>query len=325
MGRLQPRVVRRAPDRSPAPADAADEPRRRDHRGIGSDGHRIPHALGLYPIPRQGPRLLPRRGPAPLVLPEIVLGAALLTVFSTIELPLGILDHRARPLVISLPLTTLILIAPLQLARPEPARSRRRPRLHSLADLHSRASSPSCARRSSPRSSSRSPPLSQHRDLHVHERRRLDHDCRFRIYILPQDRYHARDQRARRDAHPRDHRADLRRRARPDAAHPRRLRHPVLRPRIAFRTTPTPHPDHHTAPTEGTTMKKRTASLALVVGIRTGLDRLLQRRLTASSGESTELNIYAWAGEIPALGLRRIRPRRPASRSPSTRSTATRR
>ncbi|MDF2989771.1 MAG: transporter permease [Microbacterium sp.] len=46
----------------------------------------------------------------PLVLPEIVLGAALLTVFSTIELPLGIPTIVLGHLVISLPLTTLILM-----------------------------------------------------------------------------------------------------------------------------------------------------------------------------------------------------------------------
>jgi len=46
----------------------------------------------------------------PLVLPEIVLGAALLTVFSTIELPLGIPTIVLGHVVISLPLTTLILM-----------------------------------------------------------------------------------------------------------------------------------------------------------------------------------------------------------------------
>ena len=49
----------------------------------------------------------------PLVLPEIVLGAALLTVFSTIELPLGIPTIVLGHVVISLPLTTLILIGAL--------------------------------------------------------------------------------------------------------------------------------------------------------------------------------------------------------------------
>ncbi|MCV7288465.1 ABC transporter permease [Mycolicibacterium wolinskyi] len=46
----------------------------------------------------------------PLVLPEIVLGAALLTVFSTVQLPLGIPTIVLGHIVISLPLTTLILM-----------------------------------------------------------------------------------------------------------------------------------------------------------------------------------------------------------------------
>jgi ABC-type spermidine/putrescine transport system permease subunit II len=46
----------------------------------------------------------------PLVLPEIVLGAALLTVFSTVHLPFGIPTLVLGHIVISLPLTTLILM-----------------------------------------------------------------------------------------------------------------------------------------------------------------------------------------------------------------------
>jgi ABC-type spermidine/putrescine transport system permease subunit II len=46
----------------------------------------------------------------PLVLPEIVLGAALLTVFSTVHIPLGIPTLVLGHIVISLPLTTLILM-----------------------------------------------------------------------------------------------------------------------------------------------------------------------------------------------------------------------
>jgi ABC-type spermidine/putrescine transport system permease subunit II len=46
----------------------------------------------------------------PLILPEIVLGAALLTVFSTAELPLGVPTIVLGHIVISLPLTTLILM-----------------------------------------------------------------------------------------------------------------------------------------------------------------------------------------------------------------------
>lgn len=49
----------------------------------------------------------------PLVLPEIVLGAALLTVFSTVELPLGVPTIVLGHIVISLPLTTLILMGAL--------------------------------------------------------------------------------------------------------------------------------------------------------------------------------------------------------------------
>jgi ABC-type spermidine/putrescine transport system permease subunit II len=46
----------------------------------------------------------------PLILPEIVLGAALLTVFSTVQLPLGVPTIVLGHIVISLPLTTLILM-----------------------------------------------------------------------------------------------------------------------------------------------------------------------------------------------------------------------
>ena len=49
----------------------------------------------------------------PLILPEIVLGAALLTVFSTLQLPLSILTIVLGHIVISLPLTTLILMGAL--------------------------------------------------------------------------------------------------------------------------------------------------------------------------------------------------------------------
>ncbi|GAA5033896.1 ABC transporter permease [Microbacterium fluvii] len=49
----------------------------------------------------------------PLILPEIVLGAALLTVFSTVELPLGIPTVVLGHIVVCLPLTTLILMGAL--------------------------------------------------------------------------------------------------------------------------------------------------------------------------------------------------------------------
>jgi ABC-type spermidine/putrescine transport system permease subunit II len=46
----------------------------------------------------------------PLVLPEIVLGAALLTVFRSVDLPLGLSSIVLGHIVITLPLTTLILM-----------------------------------------------------------------------------------------------------------------------------------------------------------------------------------------------------------------------
>lgn len=46
----------------------------------------------------------------PLVLPEIVLGAALLTVFRSVDLPLGLSSIVLGHMVITLPLTTLILM-----------------------------------------------------------------------------------------------------------------------------------------------------------------------------------------------------------------------
>ncbi|WP_264068258.1 ABC transporter permease [Mycolicibacterium komossense] len=46
----------------------------------------------------------------PLILPEIVLGAALLTVYSSVQLPLGVPTIVLGHIVISLPLTTLILM-----------------------------------------------------------------------------------------------------------------------------------------------------------------------------------------------------------------------
>lgn len=49
----------------------------------------------------------------PLILPEIVLGAALLTTFKTIELPLGIPTLVAGHVIVCLPLATLLLMAGL--------------------------------------------------------------------------------------------------------------------------------------------------------------------------------------------------------------------
>lgn len=54
----------------------------------------------------------------PLILPEIVLGAALLTVFSSVQLPLGIPTIVLGHIVISLPLTTLILMGALSTLDP---------------------------------------------------------------------------------------------------------------------------------------------------------------------------------------------------------------
>jgi ABC-type spermidine/putrescine transport system permease subunit II len=50
----------------------------------------------------------------PLILPEIVLGAALLTVFSTVQLPLGVPTIVLGHIVITLPLTTLILMGAIR-------------------------------------------------------------------------------------------------------------------------------------------------------------------------------------------------------------------
>lgn len=54
----------------------------------------------------------------PLILPEIVLGAALLTVFASVQLPLGIPAIVLGHVVISLPLTTLILMGALSTLDP---------------------------------------------------------------------------------------------------------------------------------------------------------------------------------------------------------------
>lgn len=54
----------------------------------------------------------------PLILPEIVLGAALLTVFSSFQLGLGIPTIVIGHIVISLPLTTLILMGSLSTLDP---------------------------------------------------------------------------------------------------------------------------------------------------------------------------------------------------------------
>lgn len=54
----------------------------------------------------------------PLILPEIVLGAALLTVFASAQLPLGIPTIVLGHLVISLPLTTLVLMGALSALDP---------------------------------------------------------------------------------------------------------------------------------------------------------------------------------------------------------------
>lgn len=54
----------------------------------------------------------------PLILPEIVLGAALLSVFSTMKITLGIWTVVAGHVVISLPLTTLILLGAMSTLDP---------------------------------------------------------------------------------------------------------------------------------------------------------------------------------------------------------------
>lgn len=67
-------------------------------------------AFGLSRYQNKGRAVLLGAILVPLILPEIVLGAALLTVFSSIQLPLGVPTIVLGHIVISLPLTTLILM-----------------------------------------------------------------------------------------------------------------------------------------------------------------------------------------------------------------------
>jgi ABC-type spermidine/putrescine transport system, permease component II len=81
--------------------------------GVGATAIGFLTALGLTRYRVKGRAFFLGAILLPLILPEIVLGAALLTVFSTVQLPLGISTIVLGHIVISLPLTTLILMGAL--------------------------------------------------------------------------------------------------------------------------------------------------------------------------------------------------------------------
>ncbi|WP_223692674.1 ABC transporter permease [Leifsonia poae] len=67
-------------------------------------------SIGLVRYNLKGSRLILGAIVLPLIVPEIVLGVALLSVFSFLHVPLGILTLVLGHLIITLPLTTLIMI-----------------------------------------------------------------------------------------------------------------------------------------------------------------------------------------------------------------------
>ena len=67
-------------------------------------------SIALVRYPTRGSRFVLAAIVLPLVVPEIVLGVALLSVFSFLHIPLGIMTLVLGHLIITLPLTTLIMI-----------------------------------------------------------------------------------------------------------------------------------------------------------------------------------------------------------------------
>ncbi|SEB07822.1 ABC transporter permease [Leifsonia sp. 21MFCrub1.1] len=67
-------------------------------------------AIGMVRFPFRGSAAVLGAIALPLIVPEIVLGVALLSVFSFAHIPLGILTLVLGHMIITLPLTTLILI-----------------------------------------------------------------------------------------------------------------------------------------------------------------------------------------------------------------------
>jgi len=67
-------------------------------------------AIGLVRYPVKGSGVVLGAIVLPLIVPEIVLGVALLSVFSFLHVPLGILTLVLGHLIITLPLTTLIMV-----------------------------------------------------------------------------------------------------------------------------------------------------------------------------------------------------------------------
>jgi spermidine/putrescine transport system permease protein len=67
-------------------------------------------AIGIVRFPSKRSAVILGAIALPLIVPEIVLGVALLSVFSFLHIPLGILTLVLGHLIITLPLTTLILI-----------------------------------------------------------------------------------------------------------------------------------------------------------------------------------------------------------------------
>lgn len=71
----------------------------------------IMFALGLARYRGRGRGVMLALIALPLIVPEIVLGVALLSVFSTTKIPLGILTLVLGHLIVSLPLATLVLMS----------------------------------------------------------------------------------------------------------------------------------------------------------------------------------------------------------------------